>query len=135
MHTKAGAYSAAPMPNSVVLANCQVLTTMEQHSAPVTSKAPKPALWLRTYKAASGKEGRVFCSTQGASQDIVNEGFRRAIINGVFWCMALESYIKPNMNIDFVGPYNPTNFSYGSGVKNTFPLDIQGWDSPIFKNN
>lgn len=133
MHTKAGAYSAAPMPNSVVLANCQVLTTMEQNSAPLTSKAPKPALWLRTYKSVSGKEGRVFCSTQGASEDIVNEGFRRAIINGVFWCMGLESYIRPNMNVDFVGPYNPTTFSFGRGVKNTFPLDILGWDTPIFK--
>ena len=119
------------MPNSIVLA----WPGFNNHGAkfcPMTSKTPKPALWLRTYKTAFGKEGRVFCSTQGASEDI-NEGFRRAIINGAFWCMGLESYIRPNMNVDFVGPYNPTTFSFGRGVKNTSSQIFMSGDTPIFK--
>jgi hypothetical protein len=132
MHCKAGAYDANPMANSVILANNQVLKTMEQGSEPLEGKPPKPAVWVRTYKSESGKEGRVFCSTQGASEDIVNDGFRRCIINGVFWCMGLQKDIKPDMNIAFVGPYNPATFSFNGERKGVKPADIEGWDTPIW---
>ncbi|MDA0589356.1 MAG: hypothetical protein O3C17_15230, partial [Planctomycetota bacterium] len=91
--------------------------------------------WVRTYKSASGKEGRVFCSTQGASEDIVNDGFRRCVINGVFWCMGLEKEIKPDMDIAFVGPYNPVTFSFNGERKGVKPADIEGWDTPIWDKN
>lgn len=135
MHTKAGAYDAKPMPNSVILANNQVLESMEQGSKSLEGKPPKPAVWVRTYKAKSGKEGRVFCSTQGASEDIVNEGFRRCIINGVFWCMGMEQSIKPDMDIAFVGPYNPATFSFNGERKGVKPADIEGWDTPIWNKD
>ena len=135
MHCKAGAYDANPMPNSVILANNQVLQTMEQGSEPLAGKPPKPAVWVRTYKSASGKEGRVFCSTQGASEDIVNDGFRRCVINGVFWCMGFENEIKPDMDIAFVGPYNPATFSFNGERKGVKPADIEGWDTPIWDKN
>ncbi|MFT5473267.1 MAG: hypothetical protein ACI9OU_002811 [Candidatus Promineifilaceae bacterium] len=134
MHAKAGAYDAAPMPNSVILANNQVLKTMAQGAEDLPGKPPRPAVWVRTYKSKSGTEGRVFCSTQGASEDIVNDGVRRCIINGVFWCMGMESDIKPDMNIDFVGPYKPRTFSFGGEVKKASPEDIQSYDAPIWKH-
>ena len=132
MHTKAGAYSAKPMPGSVILANNQVLKTMEQGSEPLEGKPPMPALWVRSYKSKSGSEGRVFCSTQGASEDIVNEGFRRCVVNGVFWCMGLEKEIKADMDVSFVGSYNPATFSFGGERKGVKPADIAGWDAPIW---
>ena len=132
MHTKAGAYDANPEANSVILANNQVLKTMEVGAPDQDGKPPKPAVWVRTYKSKSGKEGRVFTSTQGASQDIVNDGFRRCIINGLFWCMGMEGEIKANMNIDFVGPYNPVKFSFSGYRKKVKPADIEGWDTPIW---
>lgn len=135
MHCKAGAYDANPMPDSIVLANNQVLQTMEQGAPALEGKPPKPAVWVRTYKSESGKEGRVFCSTQGASEDIVNDGFRRCIINGVFWCMGLEKEIKPEMEIGFVGPYNPVTFSFGGERKGVKPADIEGWDTPIWSKD
>jgi hypothetical protein len=113
MHAMAGAYTANPMPNSVVLANNQVLKNMEPGAEPLEGKPPMPAVWVRTYTSKSGKEGRVFCSTQGASEDIVNDGFRRCIVNGVFWCMGMEKEIKPDMNIAFIGPYNPATSKAG----------------------
>ena len=70
---------------------------MKPDGKPLANKPPSPAIWVRTYKSASGKEGRVFASTQGASEDIVSEGVRRVIINGVFWCMGLEKEIKADM--------------------------------------
>lgn len=135
MHTKAGAYAAKPMPNSVILADNQVLDSMEPSGKPLEGKPPLPAVWVRTYKSGSGKEGRVFCSTQGASQDIVNEGFRRCIINGVFWCMGMEKSIKADMNVAFVGPYNPVKFSFNGERKSVKPADIEGWDTPIWNKD
>jgi hypothetical protein len=105
---------------------------MDEGAPDQPNKPPRPAMWVRTYKSDSGKEGRVFCSTQGASEDIVNDGFRRAVINGVFWCLELEDAIKPDMNIDFVGPYNPVKFSFNGERKGVKPDDIAGWDTPIW---
>ena len=98
---------------------------------PIPNKPPSPSIWVRTYKSASGKEGRVFTSTQGASEDIISEGVRRCIINGVFWCMGLEENIKADMDVAFVGPYQPTTFSFGGGRKKVKPTDLAGFESPI----
>ena len=131
MHAMAGAYSAVPIEGSVILGKNQVLDSMKPDGKPLADKPPSPSIWVRNYKSASGKGGRVFCSTQGASEDIVSEGVRRCIINGVFWCMGLEESIKPDMDVAFVGPYKPTTFKFKGGVKQVKPSDLAGWDSPI----
>ena len=135
MHAMAGAYSAVPMPDSIVLATNQALDGMEPTDDAIAEKKPQPAVWVRTYKSKSGKEGRVFCSTQGASEDIVSEGFRRCIINGTFWCMGMENEIRPDMDVAFVGPYNPSTFSFGGERKRVKPKDIEGWETPIWNKN
>ena len=131
MHAMAGAYSAVPIKGSVILGRNQVLDSMKPDGKPLSNKPPSPSIWIRTYKSASGKEGRVFCSTQGASEDIVSEGVRRCIINGVFWCMRLETNIKADMDVSFVGPYQPTTFKFGGGAKQVKPTDLAGFESPI----
>jgi hypothetical protein len=132
MHAMAGAYSAQPLPNSIILGKNQVLDSMKPDGKPLADKPPSPAIWVRTYKSVSGKEGRVFASTQGASEDIVSEGVRRVIINGVFWCMGMEKDIKADMDVAFVGPYHPVTFSFGGYRKKVKPAEIAGWDTPIW---
>ena len=80
-----------------------------------------------------GKEGRAFCSTQGASEDILSEGVRRMIINATLWCMEMEEHIKADADVSFVGPYNPSTFSFKASVTDATPGDIEGWDTPILK--
>ena len=133
MHAMAGAYSARPMPNSTILATNRVLESMKVGAAPIPDKAPQPAAWVRTYKFKDGKEGRAFCSTQGASEDILSEGVRRMIINATLWCMAMEDQIKADADVSFVGPYNPTTFSFKPSITDAKPGDIEGWDTPILK--
>lgn len=133
MHAMAGAYSARPMPNSTILATNRVLESMKVGAKPIEGKAPQPAAWVRTYKFKGGKEGRAFCSTQGASEDIVSEGVRRMIINATLWCMRMEDHIKADADVSFVGPYNPTTFSFRPAIKDARPGDIEGWDTPILK--
>ena len=131
MHAMAGAYSAVPIKGSIILGKNQVLDSMKPDGKPLPDKPPSPSIWVRKYKSASGKEARVFTSTQGASEDIVSEGVRRCIINGTFWCMGLEEHIKADMNVAFVGPYQPTTFKFGGGAKKVKPSDLAGFESPI----
>ena len=106
---------------------------MKPDAEPVPNKPPQPAVWIRTYKSKSGKEGRVFCSTQGASEDILSEGYRRCIINGTLWCLGMEDAIQPDLDVTFVGPYNPSTFSFKPSVRDAKPGDIEGWDTPILQ--
>lgn len=134
MHALAGTYSAVPMPNSTILATSQVLESMKIGAAPLADKSPQPAAWVRTYSFKGGKEGRAFCSTQGASEDILSEGVRRMIVNATLWCMGMEDEIRAEADVSFVGPYNPSTFSFQASVTDAKPSDIVGWDTPILKS-
>ena len=133
MHAMAGAYSAVPMPNSTILATNRVLESMEVGAKPIADKEPQPAAWVRTYSFKGGPEGRAFCSTQGASEDILSEGVRRMIINATLWCMSMEDHIAADADVSFVGPYNPSTFSFKASVTDARPGDIEGWDTSILK--
>jgi hypothetical protein len=128
---EAGGYWVAPEANSVVLANAQPLQSMQPDSAPAADKRPCPGAWVRTYKGKSGSEGRVFTTTYGASEDLRNDGFRRMLFNGCLWAIGMEDQIKPDLNVAFVGPYNPSTFQFGGARQQVKPLDLAGWESPI----
>jgi len=127
----AGAYVGKPGPDFTVLTESQPLDSMEKDGAPDTTKPPMPSSWTRHYASKDGKKHRVFHSTQGASQDILDESYRRLIVNGVLWAAGLETSIKPDLDIAFVGPYQPTTFSFDGCVPNVKPSDLAGWESPI----
>ncbi|MCA9057024.1 MAG: hypothetical protein KDA85_00935, partial [Planctomycetaceae bacterium] len=55
----------------------------------------------------SGKTARVFTSLYGTPEDLLNDGYRRLLVNGCYWAMGLEDAIKPDANIAFVGPFEP----------------------------
>ncbi len=128
---EAGGYWVDPQPNSVILANAQPLQGMTPDSPPADDKSPCPGAWVRSYKSHSGKEGRVFTTTYGASEDMRNDGFRRMMVNGCFWALGMEDAIRPDLEIAFVGPYNPSTFSFGGHRLGVKPQDLAGWDSPI----
>lgn len=133
MHAMAGAYSARPMPNSTIIATNRVLESMKVGAKPIEGKPPQPAAWVRTYSFQGGQSGRAFCSTQGASEDILSEGVRRMIVNATLWCMNMEQHISADADVSFVGPYNPSTFSFRPSITDAKPGDIAGWDTPILK--
>ena len=55
------------------------------------------------------------------------------IVNATLWCMGMEKEIKADADVSFVGPYNPTTFSFRPAIKDAKPGDIKGWDTPILK--
>ncbi len=75
----------------------------------------------------------MFTTTHGASEDLLNEGFRRLAVNGLLWAAGLDASIRPDGPIDFVGPFNPTTYNFNGFVKGLKPSDMAGWDTPIPK--
>jgi hypothetical protein len=128
---QSGGYTAAPIEGSHILARGQILNGMTPDSPVAADKTEQPVAWYRTYTGASGRSGRVFTTTHGASEDLLNEGFRRMIVNASLWAMGMERSIEAAADIRFVGPYQPSTFSFGGHVKGVKPADLAGWDSPI----
>ena len=96
------------------------------------NRKPVPGAWTRSYQGESGKTGRVFTSTYGASNDIENEGYRRMLINACFWAVGLEDAIKADGNVSFVGKYNATwRRNRGRRKSGLKPQDLAGWETPI----
>lgn len=129
--THAGGYVGKTAPDFTILTNSQPLVSMDPASEADPKKPPMPSTWTRSYAAKDGTKHRVFHSTQGASQDFLDDNYRRMILNGVLWAIGLENEIKADLDISFVGPFNPSRFSNAGHVKNVKPSDLEGWDSPI----
>ncbi len=101
----------------------QVLDGMEPASPPAPGPQNDPMMpvaWVKTYKG-----GRVFTTTMGASQDLLNEGLRRLLVNACYWALGLDKKIPARSKADLVGDYNPSPFKFGGfrrGVKPNDPV-------------
>lgn len=127
---QAGCYVGKPR-DGEILTMAQPLNGMTPDSPADTNKTAQASEWTRTYQGADGKKWRVFTSLYGASEDILNEGYRRMLVNACFWALGLESQIEPDLEVGLVGPYQPNTFNfkgYAVGVK---PADMTGFESPI----
>ncbi len=132
VHVQCGGYAANPMPDSVILGRGEVLDGMKIDDPASTTKDVKhPVAWVRSYDATK-PTSRVFTSTHGASEDILNPGFRRMVVNAHLWCLGLEDAIKVDGPIEFIGPYNPSTFNFSGFRQGVKPADITGWDTPIY---
>ena len=131
---QAGGYVGKPT-DGEILTMAQPLNGMTQDSPADATKPPMPSEWTRTYKSASGKTGRVFTTLYGTSEDITNEGYRRMIVNGIFWALGMENAIKPDLDVSFVGPFKPNTFGGGAYAHGVKPEMYAGFASQIPANN
>lgn len=117
-----------PLPgDSKPLVMGQVLEGMKPDDKPVDGKQNDPMMpiaWIKTYSASSGKAGRVFTTTMGASQDFASEGLRRLLVNATFWALGMDDQIPPKANVDIVGEYHPRPFGNNGFVKGVKPEDL-----------
>ena len=155
---QSGGYTADPLPPTTILARGQILNGMTPDSPPNPDKQQVPVAWVRSYpppprsgygavspepalsserakadgaKLPGTEKARVFTTTHGASEDLLNEGFRRMTVNAVLWAVGLESSITAAGDVSLVGPYQPTTFNFNGYVKGVKPADMAGWDTPI----
>ncbi len=95
----------------------RVLQGMNPGDPPNTDKDPLPVAWLKTYTGTRGKAARVFTTTMGHSFDFNSEGFRRLLVNAVYWCLGMEDKIPAESCVDIVGEYDPSPIGFGKHVK------------------
>jgi type 1 glutamine amidotransferase len=112
-----------PLPEgSEALVLGQVLQGMKESDAPVEG-APNdpmmPVAWTRTYRGA-----RVFTTTMGSAQDLLNEGFRRLLLNACYWAMGLDGRIDQHSNAGLAGMYEPLPFGFGGAAKGMKAADL-----------
>ncbi|MEX2212823.1 MAG: PVC-type heme-binding CxxCH protein, partial [Phycisphaeraceae bacterium] len=131
---QAGGYVGKPT-DGEILTMAQPLNGMTPDSPADEKKPPMPSEWTRTYKGASGKEGRVFTTLYGTSEDITNDGYRRMLVNGCFWALGMEQAIKADLNIAFVGPFKPNTFGGGAYARGVKPEMYAGFESVIPANS
>jgi len=131
VHVQAGGYNAEAQPDWDILTMAQPLMSMEPDGKDDPKKPPMASEWTREYTAKNGKKGRVFTSLYGASQDLLNPGYRRLILNGIYWSVGLEDKIKADAKIYFVGPYNPSKFQVRGEAKGIKPAMYEDLNGPI----
>jgi len=109
-----------PLPEGIeTLVLGQVLAGMKSTDAPVDNPQNDPMMpvaWTRTYKS-----GRIFATTMGSGQDLLNEPFRRLLVNAVYWAAGMEARIDGRANVDLVGRYEPLPFKFGGAAKGLKP--------------
>jgi len=108
-----------------VLVFGQVLVGMDPADEPNTDKPLMPMAWVKNYTGDEGKTSRVFCTTMGASIDLLSEGLRRLLVNGCYWGMGMEDQIPDKSNVDIVGEFEPTLFGFGTFKKGVRPSDFK----------
>jgi hypothetical protein len=53
----------------------------------------------------------------GSAQDLLNDGFRRLLVNACYWAAGLERRIPAHADVRLVGPYKPLPFGFGGYKK------------------
>ncbi|NLU22997.1 MAG: ThuA domain-containing protein [Phycisphaerae bacterium] len=117
-----------PLPgDSQPLVLGQVLEGMEPDDKPVSGAKNDPMMpiaWIKTYRGAEGKTGRVFTTTMGSANDLPSEGLRRLLVNAAYWCVGLEDKIPAKAKVDLVGAYKPLPFGFAGHQKGVKPADL-----------
>ena len=96
--------------DDVVLFRGQVLSGLKPTDPPVADQRKDvrmPFAWFKTYTAPSGKQGRSFTTTAGASLDWLNEDLRRMLVNAMLSLTGHEKEIPERTVVTFVDDYRP----------------------------
>jgi len=115
-----------PLPgDSKPLVLGQVLEGMKSGDKPVAGKLNDPLMpvaWIKTHTAAR-KQGRVFTTTMGASQDLESEGVRRMLVNACYWALGMEDRIPPKSDVALVGEFKPLPFKFDGAKRGVKPAE------------
>lgn len=106
-------------PTADVLLYGQVLSGMKPSDPPLPGEKNEPMMplvWTKSYQMPergglpAGKEGKVMCSTIGASVDLLSEDLRRLFVNSVYWGIGLDVPAKASVSIP--ESYQPSYFGF-----------------------
>src|SRR5690606_26801354 len=88
----------------------------DQEPDPSKNSPMMPIVWTKTYQLPNGTTGSVVNTTMGSSTDLLNEGFRRLLVNAAFSLTGLEDKIPSSgTNVELVGELVPTAYEFRRG--------------------
>jgi hypothetical protein len=99
----------------------QVLKGMKPTDEPNPDKKLVPVAWIKTYTGDEGKTTKVFTTTMGHGGDLQSEGFRRLLVNAVYWLLGMV--VPARADVDLVGKYDPAPIGFGGNKKGVKPSD------------
>lgn len=120
-----------------ILLRGAVTETLDPKSKPVEGQKNDPMMplaWLKDYTSPTGAKGKSFCTTMGASVDLLSDDARRIIVNASFHLTGLE--VPESANVAFVDPFYPSFFGFIQDKKfwpnrNLKPSDFRLGKSPV----
>jgi len=72
-----------------------------------------PLAWFRTYSSPDqGAEGQAFCTTLGASVDMLDADLRRLFVNASYHLVGLE--VPRRAAVEWVDPFSPTFYGFNN---------------------
>ena len=95
-----------------VLVYGQSTAGMDDQAPLMWEKSVMPIAWTKPYQHEGGKPGMAFASTMGASLDFQSADLRRLVINASLWLLGMGDTVTAELNVDYVGPYEPTPFGF-----------------------
>lgn len=130
-------YEAYPPADATILLRGQVVSGLTADSKPVervkaraTDKVEQdvntpmmPVAWIREHSTTSGNTNRVLCTTMGSADDLVNEGLRRLVVNGVYWGLKMDVPVKADVR--FVDEYQPSFYGFNGYRKGMKVSDLE----------
>lgn len=122
---KTDVYGVAPLAPSNVLLNGQVTKTLDKDSEAVQGRKNNPMMpvaWTRLYKHASGKTNKIFTTTMGSADDLLDENLRRLVVNAVYW--GLDFKVPKKADADLKNVFEPTFYGFNTFKKNLRPGDF-----------
>ncbi len=99
--------------DATILLRGQVTTTLNADSPALAGPKNDPMMplaWVRGYQVPNGKPGQAFCTTMGASVDLLSEDLRRLIINASLHLVGAP--VPPAADVAFVDPFQPTFYGF-----------------------
>ena len=95
-----------------ILLRGAVTKTLDPDSSFVNEKNDpmQPLAWLHPYTAPNGKVGTTFCTTMGASVDLVSEDLRRMLVNAAYHLLGLK--VAENADVNYVDPFYPSFYGF-----------------------
>lgn len=97
-----------------VLVYGQSTAGMNDQAPLIWEKSVMPIAWTKPYQLEGGKSGMAFASTMGASLDFQSADLRRLVVNASFWLLGMGDVVTADLNVDYVGTYQPTPFGFGT---------------------
>jgi len=112
-----------PLPDVQPLVLGQVVEGMRPSDPPAAGRQNNPMMpvaWTRSYKS-----GRIFTTTMGSAQDLLNGAFRRLLVNACYWAMGMERRIDGRSSVELVGAYQPLPFKFRGAARGVRPEDLK----------